>query len=117
MRDTYLLNLKDDYFSEHKVNKSTLEWMISNRHTIVVTDYMASENKYISKIDHDILKIHEFYKVLDAHQVYQKIDQWISGVLTNTEKYTVKFTDDKIKISKHGFDKWSFRKMGNNSLK
>jgi hypothetical protein len=94
MRDTYLLNLKDDYFSEHKVNKSTLEWMISNRHTIVVTDYMASENKYISKID-----------------------QWISGVLTNTEKNTVKITDDKIKLSKRGFDKWSFRKMGNNSLK
>jgi len=56
-----------------------------------------------------ILKNLEFYKIKDSYTCYQDIQQYISGVLTNTEKNESKMTD-KQKIHSHGFDKkYGFR--------
>jgi hypothetical protein len=51
-----------------------------------------------------------FQKVKDVYTAYQDIFQYVSGVLNQPETKMVKITD-KDKIHKHGFDKWSFRKL------
>lgn len=55
------------------------------------------------------LKELEFYKVKDAFTCFQEIQQYISGVLTNTEVNQSSMTD-KEKIISYGFDmKYGFR--------
>lgn len=56
------------------------------------------------------LKDLEFYRVKDTHSAYQDIFQFVAGVLNSPENKMVKISDQD-KIHKHGFDKWSFRKM------
>ncbi len=51
-----------------------------------------------------------FHKVKDAYQCYQEIEQFLNGVLGNSEKTTDNRTDVE-KIKSHGFDlKYGFRK-------
>jgi len=57
-----------------------------------------------------ILKDYQFYNKFDAFQTLQEIQMFIGGVLGTNEKETVTIAD-KYKIKKHGFDKWSFRRM------
>lgn len=56
------------------------------------------------------LKDLEFQKVKDTYTAYQDIFQYVAGTLNKPEATMVKISD-KDKIHKHGFDKWSFRKM------
>jgi hypothetical protein len=56
------------------------------------------------------LKKLDFQKIKDVYTAYQDIFQYVAGVLNQPEVKMVKITD-KDKIHKHGFDKWSFRKM------
>lgn len=51
-----------------------------------------------------------FFKYKNAYKTYQDIYQYIAGVLNSPEKKMVEISD-KDKVHKHGFDKWSFRKM------
>jgi len=60
------------------------------------------------------LKEINFMKIKDPYQCYQDLYMFISGVLKSKENETVQISDQD-KISKHGFDKWSFRKKGKNS--
>lgn len=60
------------------------------------------------------LKKFQFQKQKDPYTTYQDIFQYISGVLNSPENKTVKISD-KDKIHKHGFDKWSFRRMPKDS--
>lgn len=55
------------------------------------------------------LKEVQFYKVMDSYTAFQEIDMWIGGVLPKDGPPMVEVTD-KDKVSKHGFDKYSFRK-------
>ena len=57
-----------------------------------------------------ILKDLEFQKQKDPYTAYQDIFGYVAGHLTRPENTMVKISD-KDKIHKHGFDKWSFRKM------
>jgi hypothetical protein len=56
------------------------------------------------------LKTLDFQKIKDAYTTYQDIFQYVSGVLNQREEMMAKISD-KDKIAKHGFDKFSFRKM------
>lgn len=56
------------------------------------------------------LKELEFQRVKDAYTAYQDIFQYVAGTLNKPENGMVTISD-KDKIHKHGFDKWSFRKM------
>lgn len=51
-----------------------------------------------------------FQKIKDSYTTYQDIFQFVAGVLNHPESTMVKISD-KDKIAKHGFDKFSFRKM------
>lgn len=57
-----------------------------------------------------ILKELEFQKQKDPYTAYQDIFQYVAGHLNKPENTMVKISDLD-KIHKHGFDKWSFRKM------
>jgi hypothetical protein len=52
----------------------------------------------------------EFQQIKDTYTTYQDIFQFVAGTLNKPENKMVKISD-KDKIHKHGFDKWSFRKM------
>lgn len=57
----------------------------------------------------------EFQKVIDPYQMYQKIETFLANDLAQELNPPVKI-EDKYKIPAHGFDKWSFRKKGKNSI-
>jgi hypothetical protein len=59
------------------------------------------------------LKPLQFYKVKDPYTAYQDVYQFISGVLGLNAPKTVEISDAS-KITKHGFDKWTFRTMPKN---
>jgi hypothetical protein len=58
----------------------------------------------------DNLKEFDFIKVVDPTTAFQNISMWIGGVIPKPGNRAVEITDDKIKIAKHGMDKYSFRK-------
>lgn len=62
------------------------------------------------------LKPLQFYRLKDAPTAFQEIFQFVSGVLTGSDKPMVKISD-KDKIAKRGFDKWSFRKQSEKNQK
>ena len=59
-------------------------------------------------LNHDDLGTIEFYKVFDSYQAFQELSMWVGNMPTPDHKmYQL---SDKELITKHGFDKWSFRK-------
>lgn len=63
------------------------------------------------KIDGFNLKSLQFYKVKNAFEAFQEISMWIGGVLPHIGTNPPQIVDEKIRLSKRGFDpKWSFRK-------
>jgi len=63
------------------------------------------------RINGDDLKDLEFFRAVDAFSLFQKISQWVGGTIAGSGNPMVEIVDDKIKAHKHGFDKWSFRKL------
>lgn len=57
-----------------------------------------------------ILKELEFFKVKDSYSAFQDLSMYVSGVLNQSDNAMIKISDAD-KIHKHGFDKWSFRKL------
>ena len=68
----------------------------------------SSERHKQKLILNPCLQIYKFQTVKDSYTTYQDIFQYVAGVLNSPENKMVKISD-KDKISKHGFDKWSFR--------
>lgn len=59
-------------------------------------------------LNHDDLGTIEFFKVFDAYQAFQELSMWVGNMPTmGHDMYQL---SDKELITKHGFDKWSFRK-------
>lgn len=56
------------------------------------------------------LKQLQFFKVKDAFTCFQDISMYVSGVLRSPTPVMVQISDED-KLSKHGFDEWSFRKL------
>lgn len=60
--------------------------------------------------DCDILKDIGFQSALDPYSAFQELAMWVGGTLATNGPNTVTITDNNVKIAKHGFDKFSFRK-------
>lgn len=60
--------------------------------------------------DCDILKDIGFQAALDPYTAFQELAMWVGGTLATNGPNTVTITDNNVKIAKHGFDKFSFRK-------
>jgi len=55
------------------------------------------------------LKRYKFFKVLDTYTCFQELSMFISGVMGGQCPPMIEISD-KVRLEKHGFDKWSFRK-------
>lgn len=119
-RDIYYLET-DEYFIAKDISQAGLDWLISNRITILAQD--ASRNFPLAHqtkpddwdVNSDGLKDIKFAKAVDPFTAFQEISMWVGGVLPKDGPPMIEITDDKIKAAKHGMDKWSFRKPGANS--
>lgn len=56
-----------------------------------------------------LLAPYKFFKVLDTWQAYQELSMFV-GMLGSPEKPVV-VIEDKYRVTQHGFDEWSFRKL------
>lgn len=103
------------YFGVKDLSPAEVDWLIANRVTILTNDAntrvfdLNSENTW--RVNGDNLKDLHFFKIVDAYTAFQEIEMWIGGVLPAQGNPMVVITDDKVKAEKHGFDRWSFRKM------
>jgi len=83
-------------------------------HKFQVPIFMISaipDNSADQKVSVNInLKSINYQTQVDTYTAYQSIYQYISGVLNSKENNMVQISNQD-KIDKHGFDKWSFRKM------
>ena len=66
-----------------------------------------SKEKYVEI--NPVLRYVEFFKIIDTFNTYQEISMFMGGIIGN-QKPKVKEIDDKTRLEKHGFNKWSFRK-------
>lgn len=90
-----------------------MDLAIKYKSPIFTYDFKEYGNEYTFKKD-TFLKEYQFYKVMEPLMIYQKIQMFVSGVLSTPEKEPWPISD-KLKAESHGFDKWSFRKQSKNS--
>lgn len=55
------------------------------------------------------LRPFEFYRIVDSFTAFQEVAMYVSNQLVRREQ--VNDVPDRFKISQHGYDEWSFRKM------
>lgn len=83
------------------------DYLANNKIAIAVRD--LSREKFGWFLDCDVLKSVEFQKVMDPWTAMQELSMHIGG-LAHPEPRMVEIIDPKIKLAKHGFDQFSFRK-------
>lgn len=117
--------VKNEYFFEGKSikhhleesgSKKDMDLCIANGITVGTMERPFGGRKPYWRINGDNLKEFEFYKVLDPYRCHQEISMYVGGVLPRPGAQMVEIQDQKIKAQKRGFDKWSFRKKGVNSI-
>lgn len=101
---------------DYTPSKADIDWMVSNRVSIAISSdhHYHGEAYYGSTeagwyINCDGLQAMSFAKALDPYNAFQKLSQWVGGVLSGEGKPMVKITDEKVILKKHGFDKRSFK--------
>lgn len=109
------------WMTPRNVNANELKWLMDNNVAIAINlnkvegiDYRTRKPSpwHINCASKEYsLKAIEFAKVVDPYSMFQELSMFIGGVLPRSPNPTVEITDPKIKIAKHGFDNWSFRKM------
>lgn len=104
----YYYSNKIKLFFDDVPNNETL----LNYHHEIGTPIVYCDDE--SLIFNPCLKDYEFYKTVDAVTAFQEISMFISGVLGGNSPKMVEL-EDKDLIKKHGYDKWSFRKLPENT--
>jgi hypothetical protein len=90
----------EDWFNRQ--NTLDVNWLIENK--IICADVCRN-----SVIINPQLKSKQFFKVLDPYATFGALDMWICGTLAYPQNAMVELSDKDL-ITKHGFDKWSFRR-------
>lgn len=102
----------------------TLDWLVKNRITIATYNpnqnpyhdggigYIRTDQREKWRLDGDDLGTMQFAKVMPPYQAMQELSMWVGSTLPRPGPEMVTITDDKVKLTKHGMDKWSFRKKG-----
>lgn len=99
-----------DQFNEEDPSK-LIELFHEHQVPIFEIRHSSERNKH-KLILNPCLKEYKFQTLKDPYSTYQDIFQYVAGVLNSRENKMVEISDED-KIHKHGFDKWSFRKMPN----
>jgi hypothetical protein len=98
----------DEYFVPRQVSREAYDYLVKERISIMLTE-QDSTGEMGWRVNCDGLKDVGFPKVVDPYTLFQELDMWVSGVLGMPANPTVTVSND-IKIAKHGFDRFSFRK-------
>ncbi|NTF17082.1 hypothetical protein G6L37_01390 [Agrobacterium rubi] len=85
------------------------DWLVENGISIALLQ-IERYQEYAWRIDSDGLKDIFFQRRLNPYEAFQSLSQWIGGVLPRKGADMVNIRDEKTMLSKHGMDKWSFRK-------
>lgn len=113
-------NDNTDPFRVIELSESQIQAMIENNIAIAIrkspgdrkgwrdTGWGESDSGWVANCDG--LKEIGFQSALDPYTAFQELSMWVGGTLVTNGPNTVTITDNNIKIAKHGFDKFSFRK-------
>lgn len=113
----------EKFFTPSEATVEQLNWLVNNRVAIAVwrgdtfRSYGRSEDDRKWKCNVSTLKDLFFYRAVDAFTLFQELSMFVGGVLPRNPNPMVEITDDKVKVEKHGFDKWSFRKHKDDNTK
>lgn len=109
--------ISPEWFQPQQLHQNFMSYMIAHKIVIMTCDTEPSHQynaPFRLQANGWNLGNMEFYRALPGFEAFQRIEQWISGVLPKNQNSTVEITDT-VRAAKHGFDKWSFRKPGANS--
>lgn len=95
----------ENFFNINNFNKLKL----IDYHRNVDSPVIVYDMHYKIIIINDQLKKYDFYKVIDAFQMYQKLEMFLSGVMGRNDKEIIEI-DDKSLRDKKGFNDMSFKK-------
>ncbi len=100
-----------EYFDHKDLGRSVRDWLIDHKISILTynpTPWIFDKAQW--RVNGDDLKEMQFFKVIDPVSLFQNIEMWVGGILPSSGNPMVEITDNNIKVAKHGFDKYSFRK-------
>jgi hypothetical protein len=97
------------YFGAEKVSEATMAKLIDDKISIMVSELDWYVQTPHWRVNPDILKDVEFYRVMPPFIAHQELSMWVGGVLGAPQNPMVAISDED-RIAKHGFDEWSFRK-------
>jgi len=109
--------ISPEWFQPQQSQQDFLAYMIANKIVIMTCDTEPShQHRATFRLQANGWNLGNmgFYRALPGFEAFQRIEQWISGVLPNNQNPMAEVTD-KVRAEKHGFDKWSFRKPGAHS--
>lgn len=89
-------------FFNVQIKPDEVTFLIENK----ITNFVISDDHIIFNAK---LADYDFYKVFDPYSAYQELTSWLGGVLAYPQNIMIE-VEDKIKVTKHGFDKkYGFR--------
>lgn len=113
-----ILNEKNakEFFEEKDLSKPNRYRSRSHKEVNELLEVFRKEMVPCFLYDHNGLVLNPrlddlgFQKLMDPYTAFQELSMFLSGVLGETEKETVKISD-KDKLHKHGFYEWSFKNL------
>jgi hypothetical protein len=87
-------------------------WLIEQRISIAMSFTSKWRHEGVDgwKFNVDGLKNIQFQKLVDPYETFQRLSQWVGGVLPRLANPMVDIKDEKTMLAKHGMDSWSFRR-------
>lgn len=98
-------------FFEREDSPAETSWLIENGVAIAIWHVEPYGDGDGWRFNTDGLKEIGFARVLDPYTAFQELSMFVGGVMARPGNPIVRITDDEVLAGKHGFDKWSFRKM------
>ena len=115
-QDTVIREESLNRLFDYAPTKTDIDWMVANKVAIAISsNYYYHGDQYYGSTESgwylncDGLSAMGFAKALEPYSAFQKLSQWIGGVLSGDNKPMIKITDEKVILKKHGFDKRSFK--------
>ena len=102
---TYYSDNISDYFKPIPVNS---EYLRQNKVICAIYVRLDRNSDRLWALNTDGLDTVGFQKIMSQWQAYQEIEMFPGTILVDDADKMVKLSDDKV-LTKHGFDKWSFR--------
>jgi hypothetical protein len=110
-KENLIEKAKNEYFVPVDATDEEMRWMVENRIAIAYYyDHSSHNHDKLWNFNVDGLKKIHFYTAIDPYTAFQELSMYVGGVLPRNPNPMVEITDEKVKVAKHGFDKWSFRK-------